>query len=139
MMFLLISGVVALVFGLCLLFSPAFLGGIGAVFNRVVFFLDKKLAVMKKWIGLGLLVIGAWVLYVAVNYPEAVSLTPIWIMCLAFGLLFLFFANWLTWLSNLSNQMVLSTDEVVMGARKVIGIILIIFSIYIFYASYTLM
>jgi hypothetical protein len=109
------------------------------MFNRVVFFLDKKLAAMKKWIGLVLLLIGAWVLYVAVGYPEAVSLTPVWIVCLTFGFLFLFFGDWLTWLSNLSNQIVLSTDEAVMGARKIIGIILIIFSIYIFYASYALM
>ena len=57
-------------------------------------------------------------------------------IALFFGLLFLFFPNGLKFLSDISNTMLVSTDDMVMGARKTIGVLLIILSIYIFYAAY---
>jgi hypothetical protein len=137
-MYLIVSGLVSLLFGFIFLFTPAFLGGFGQILNRVVLFLDERLEPAKKWLGLLLLAAGAWLLYVVANYPELSYLTSVWIICLAFGLLFLFFSHWLTWLSNISNRVVFSTDEVIMGSRKILGIILLIVSIYIFYAVYIL-
>jgi hypothetical protein len=138
MAYLMVSGTVSLLFGLIFLFTPAFLGSFGQVFNRVVLFLDERLEPMKKGIGLLLVVVGAWLLYVVTRYPELGYLTWIWLICLSFGFLSLFFPHWLAWLSNLFNRVVFSTDEVVMGSRKIIGIILLIFAVYIFYAAYTL-
>ncbi|MEE8637516.1 MAG: hypothetical protein V3T21_00565 [Candidatus Margulisiibacteriota bacterium] len=129
-------GSIILVFAVILLFAAKFLGKLGEVCNRVVLYLDEKLQPIKVWIGLLLIAVGGWLLYVVANYPELGYLTSIWIICLLFGLLFLVLPNWLSWLSNLSNKIIFSTDEVVMGSRNIIGIVVLIISIYVFYAAY---
>ena len=138
MEYLIASGAVSLLFGLFLLFAPIFLGKLGEICNRVLLYLDEILEPIKVWAGLLLLIIGGWVLYVSANYPEIVHLPPVWIICLAFGLLFLFMPNWLAWLSTVSNKVIFSTDEVVMGSRKIVGIVLLIIGIYIYYMLYTI-
>ena len=138
MEYLIASGSIALVFGLLLLFAPVFLGSFGALCNRVLMYLDEKLEPIKVWIGLFLLIVGGWVLYISANYPELGYLVAVWMICFIFGLLFLFFSNWLSWLSTISNRVIFTTDEVVMGARKLVGIVLLIISIYIFYMAYTI-
>ena len=138
MVYLLISGIVALLFGLMLLFTPNFLGGVGDVCNRVIMYLDEKLQPFKLWLGLLLVAVGAWLLYVVAKYPELGYLNSVWIVCMFFGLLFLFLPHWLTWLSSVSNKVVFSTDDVVIGSRKIIGIVIIIVSIYILYGAYAI-
>lgn len=134
MSYLLTCGIISLLFGLLLLASPAALGGLGGVVNSVLFTLDGWLMRFRTGIGVVLLALGGWILYVALGYP-APYLTCAWIVTIAFGLLFLFFPGWLTWLSRLSNAILLSTDDLVMGSRRVTGIVLLIISFYIFYAS----
>ena len=56
-------------------------------------------------------------------------------VAIAFGLLLLFFPGWLSWLSKASNAVLFSTDDLVSGARKTFGVILIIISFYIFYVT----
>jgi hypothetical protein len=131
--YLIVAGIVALFFGISLLLSPSLLGGLGAVCNRAILFLDEKLEPVKKWVGVLLLAVGAWLLYVVITYPELGYLTALWLVCFIFGLLFLFFSSWLSWLSNVSNRVIFSTDDVVMGSRKIVGIVLLIVGIYIFY------
>jgi len=134
--YLITIGVIVLVFGLSLLFTPNALGKIGEISNRIILYLDEKLQPAKLWIGLVLIAVAAWLLYVVAKYPELNYLNAVWIISLFFGLLFVFLPNWLAALSNVSNRIVFSTDEVVMGSRKIFGIILLIISIYIFYAAY---
>lgn len=139
MSYLLTVAIVTLVFGLILLFSPGFLKRLGDICNRVILYLDNKLEPFKVWVGLVLIAVGAWLLYVVVQYPELNYLSSIWIISMAFGLLFLFFPNWLSWLSKVSNKVVFSTDDVVIGARKIIGVVLLIICVYIFYGAYAAM
>jgi hypothetical protein len=138
MEYLLTSGILSLLLGLLLLFSPALLGRVGEIANRIILYLDEKLQAIRIWAGLFLVVAGGWILYILARYPELSYLNSIWIICLVFGLLFLFMPNWLSWLSKVSNNVIFSTDDVVMGFRKIIGIILIIVGIYIFYGVYLL-
>ncbi|KPJ69879.1 hypothetical protein AMJ44_02120 [candidate division WOR-1 bacterium DG_54_3] len=139
MEYLIAAGTISLLFGLLLLFAPIFLGNLGAICNRVLIYLDEKLEPVKVWIGITLIIVGGWLLYVSANYPEVYYLPTFWIICFVFGLLFLFFPHWLSWLSNISNRVIFSTDEVVMGARKLVGIVLLIIGIYIFYMVYVIM
>ncbi|MFH1347492.1 MAG: hypothetical protein ABIH22_02270 [Candidatus Margulisiibacteriota bacterium] len=134
--YLLTFAIVTLVFGLILLFTPNFLMRLGDICNRVILYLDNLLAPFKVWVGLILLVAGAWILYVVIRYPEITNLDAVWVISLAFGLLYLFFPNWLSWLSQVSNKIIFSTDDVVIGARKIVGVVLLIVSIYIFYGAY---
>ncbi len=134
--YLVAIGIIVLVFGLSLLFTPTALGKIGEMCNRIVLYLDEKLQPVKVWIGLILIAVAAWLLYVVAKYPELSYLNAVWIISLFFGLLFVFLPNWLAALSNVSNRIIFSTDEVVMGSRKIFGILLLIISIYILYAAY---
>jgi len=136
--YLIAAGIVVLLFGLSLIFTSDFLKKLVDTTNKVIVYLDEKLQPVKLWVGLLLVVIAAWLLYVVANYPDLSYLTSVWVICLFFGLLFLFLPNWLSTLSNVSNKIIFSTDDVVMGSRKIIGIVLLIISIYIFYAAYAI-
>ena len=132
--YLLASGILALIFGLLMLAAPVFLGKLGELSNKTILVLNGQLMRYKLWIGLFLLVLGGWMLYVATNYPDP-YINAAWIITVAFGLLFLFFPKWLDWLSKVSNTFLLSTDELVMGTRRVIAVVLLVVSFYIFYAT----
>ncbi len=133
MALLLTCGIISLVFGLLLLASPAILGSLGAICNAVLLTLNGWLMRFRLGIGWALLALGAWMLYVAAQYPSG-YLTAAWVITVGFGLLFTFFPGWLTYLSKVSNAVLLSTDELVMGSRRVVGVVVLIISFYIFYA-----
>lgn len=136
--YLLALALISLVFGLILLFMPNLLMRLGEVCNKIILFLDEKLQPVRIWVGIVLILIGGWLLYVAIQYPELSYLNAVWLICLGFGLLFLFFSNWLTWLSNVSNKVIFSTDDVVIGSRKIVGVVLLIASFYILYSAYVI-
>jgi hypothetical protein len=138
MVYLLTLAIVSLVFGLLLIFTPKLLVNVGNVANSVVLYLDDKLQSIKAAVGILLVLVAAWLIFVVTKYPELSYLNALWLISLGFGLLFLFFANWLTWLSNVSNKVVFSTDDVVIGARKIIGVVLVIASVYMFYGAYVI-
>ncbi len=133
--YLLTLAIISLVFGLILLFTPNFLMRLGQVCNKIVLYLDEKLQPIRVWVGILLMLVGGWLLYVTIQYPELAYLNALWLVCLGFGLLFLFFSNWLSWLSNVSNKVIFSTDDVVIGSRKIVGVLLLIASFYIAYSA----
>ncbi len=126
---------VGLVFGLLFLASPDVLGMMGNVFNAALFVLNGQTMRFRIWIGIVLLEIAAWLFYVGLSFP-AWYLTAAWLVTLAFGLLYLFLQGWLSWLSKASDAMLLSTDELAIGWRRVIGVALIVASAYIFYGIF---
>jgi len=129
--------IVSLVFGLLFLSSPDMLGAWGKLLNVALFALNGQTMRYRVWIGVVLLIIAGWVFYVGLQIP-AWYLTTTWIVALAFALLYLVVPHWLTWLSKASNAVLLSTDELAIGWRRVIGIILIIAAIYMFYGIFAM-
>jgi len=133
-MWLIFSGIVALLFGL-LFVSDGLLGKIGAVGNQIIAPLDEILYKGRMFVGLILVAAGLWIAYVAANYTGLAWLNVVWIIAVFFGLLFLF-------LSPMADGFIKSfdsgafTDELVLGSRKVVGIILVIVSLWIFYSAY---
>jgi hypothetical protein len=85
-----------------------------------------------------LIVVGAWKLYVIINYElgHLWHMHVSWSISILFGILFLLFPAFLKGFSDFSDRVILSTDKVVMGARKLVGIVLIMVSVYIFYGAY---
>ncbi|OGC23668.1 hypothetical protein A2291_04115 [candidate division WOR-1 bacterium RIFOXYB2_FULL_42_35] len=137
MSYIIIAGLVSLFFGLFLVLSPNVVGSLDKFFGKIIISVDEKLDPIKPWIGCLLLLIGAWIMYVALQYPDS-YLTTTWLICLIFGLLFLFLPKWLAWLSKIANTVLFSTHESVMSVRKIIGVALIVVGIYIFYANFLL-
>jgi len=135
MSYLLFCALVSLVFGLLFLASPEVLGTMGSVFNAGLYTMDSSIMRYRIWLGILLLAISAWIFYVGLQFPVW-YIAVAWIVALIFGLLFLFLPGWLVWLSKASNAMMVSTDELALGWRRVIGIALIVAGIYIFYGIF---
>jgi hypothetical protein len=136
MTYMVFAGLVSLFFGLLFLLSPEFLAKMGKACNQTLIVLDHKVDPVKGVVGVIFILLGAWILWMVFPYGELWYLNAIAAISLFFGLLFLFFPAGLKFLSDISNTILLSTDDVVMGARKTIGVLLLILCIYIFYASY---
>jgi hypothetical protein len=135
MSYLFFCALVSLIFGLLFLVSPDVLGTMGSVFNAGLFTLDSSIMRYRLWLGALLLAIAAWIFYVGLQVSSWYIVAS-WMIALAFGLLFLLLPGWLAWLSKASNSMLVSTDEMILGWRRVIGIALIVSGIYIFYGIF---
>jgi hypothetical protein len=133
MTYLLACALISLLFSLLLLGAPKLLGSLGDLSNKTIVVFDGWLMGLRLWIGLVLLVLGGWMMYVSVNYPDP-FLTAAWLLTVGFGFLFLLFPGWLKWLSSVSNVVLLSTDDLIMGTRRIVGIVLLVVSLYMFYA-----
>ncbi len=126
---------VSLIFGVLFLASPEAMGTLGSVFNAALFVLNGSTMRYRLWIGVVLVAIAAWIFYIGLQFP-AWYVTATWIVALVFGLLYLFLPGWLNWLSKASNAMLLSTDDLLIGWRRVIGVVLIVACAYIFYGIF---
>lgn len=136
MEWLVTAGIISLLVGAMLLFSSETLRQWGKILNRPLAFIDGSLAGIRIPAGIVLVIIGGWISSVAFSYTALWYLHLIGAVILFFGLLYLFLPQWLTLLSQICDQLLLSTDELVMGTRKSFGVILIVVAVYIFYAAY---
>lgn len=86
--------------------------------------------------GILLIIIGGWVISVAFNYPALWYFHAIGITIIFFGLLYLFLPSWLARLSQVADQMIFSTDELILDSRHAMGMVLIGVSLFIFYSVF---
>jgi hypothetical protein len=136
MEFLTFAGAVALLFGVLSLMSREMLISLGNALNRPIVTIDDRLRSIRVPLGVLLLVVGVWNIMIAFGYPQLWYLHLIGIFILFFGLLYLFVPEWLTVISQFLDQILLSTDELFIGTRKTIGVILLLAAVYIFYSVY---
>ncbi len=136
MSFLITAGVIALFFGILSLFSREILLALGAALNKPVIYFDDKLKAVRIPLGLLMTGAGVWIISVAFNYPELWYLHLIGIVIVFFGLLYLFIPEWVAALSKFLDQVMLTTDELYVGTRKALGVILVLAAVYIFYSVY---
>jgi len=133
---LMFVGLISLLFGILFLMSPETLGRWSEVGNRTVMVLDEKISPVRNWVGAALLIAGAFMVWAA--FPHSVELWYlhiIGVIALFFGLMFLTYPHGLKNLSRFFDTVLLSTDELILGVRKTLGILLIIAGAYIIYAS----
>ena len=136
MYMLFFSGIVAVIFGLILMLSANILGKAGEVGNKTLLVLDEKISPLRLFIGAMLLILGVWMLVNVFSYPQFWYINIIGVLAIFFGLLFMVFPHSLEVLSNIFNTVLLSTDEIVLAIRKIVGIVLLIAGSYILYAAY---
>jgi len=127
---------ISLLAGVLLLIADKKLHTLGEFLNKPLFYFDNLINGIKIPAGIALVLVGGWIISVAFQYPALWALGVAGAVLLLLGLLYLFFPVWLVSLSSISNQLLFSTDDFVMGARKSIGIILIVCALYIFFAVY---
>jgi hypothetical protein len=109
---------------------------LGELLDRPLFYLDNRLNMIKVPAGIVLVMVGGWLISVALKYSALWYLGLAGGVLLLFGLLYLFLPDWLSALSRLSDRPLFSTDNFVWGARKSISLILIICALYIFFTVY---
>ena len=137
MVFLLVVGLVDLVFGCILLFAPAPFKGFCSFCDKVFLDIDKKLEPFKFWVGLSEIALAAWLFFITCRFPRArAMLFPFWVIFLFFGVLYVFLPHWMVRISKAAHRKVMDVDEFVIGARRISGFIFIAVSIYILYLAY---
>lgn len=134
--YLLVSGIVALVFGLIILFAPNFFKKLSSIVDRVVFVMDDLIYPFRELVGVALILIAGLGYYITLQYPSLYELRMVWGIALIFGLLYLVFPNWLAVFSRFANRFIFPTREYVMGSCKLIGASLILAAVYIFVMLY---
>jgi hypothetical protein len=128
---------IAFLSGLVLLLTPRLFKRFCIYCDRIVFTIDHKIKAYRTSSSIVLIMIAGWLLYMAVKYPGiARVMHPLWIILLFLGVLYLFFPGWLERLIIISDRDVFPTDQFVMGACRIAGILLVIASVYIFYGAY---
>lgn len=138
MEYLISAAILSLLFGMLFLMSPEILGKWGEIGNRTIMVLDEKLSSLHLVIGLMLLILGGFIIWAILPYGALWYLHSIGIISLFFGILYLAAPKGLKTLSTIFNVVLLSTDEVVLAARKTAGITLLAAGIYILYSVYYL-
>jgi hypothetical protein len=135
--YLYVTGVMSLFFGLILLFTPNFFKKICLFFDRIVFKFDEKIMSYKASVGIVLIMVAGWLFYMTTRYPEISPIIhPFWIIILIFGIFYLFFPGWMAWLSNITDRNIFLTNEYVLGASRIFGAVFIIVGIYILFGAY---
>ena len=137
MSYLMILGLMILIAGIFMFFFPNLCGYSSKVFDRVVFVLDDKLHSYRILVGLFLLAVGGWMLYLTIVYSEYVGLHPVWVILVIFGLLFIFLPHWLASISDWANKTIFRTDQFVRRTCKSIGLALILAGIFVLYRVFT--
>ncbi|HTY13317.1 MAG TPA: hypothetical protein VMD02_03910 [Candidatus Omnitrophota bacterium] len=131
MIYTMIAGAIAVVFGIALLLFPNALKGLSSVCDNILFVLDEYFRPRQKLVGIVLLLIGAWLLLINLIYPQLSLLMVIWIIALFFGLLFIAMPGLLKSISSIADQKVLDTDEYVRRSNRLVGIIFLLAGLYI--------
>ncbi|KAF0134128.1 MAG: hypothetical protein FD145_884 [Candidatus Saganbacteria bacterium] len=122
--------------GLLFLISPEILGKTGDFCNKTIIVLDEKLSLIKAAIGIILILSGLIILWAILPYASLWYLNIVAAISVFFGLIYLVFPPGINILSSIFDRVLVSTDDFVLGTRKIFGVVLIVFSVYIFYSAY---
>jgi len=136
MTLLLIVGTLSVLFGLILLIYPSGLISLYKAADQIVVMVDEALKKQRIVTGLLLLAVAGWIGYLSFVMAEAAVLHPIWMIALAFGLMYLLAPGWLKSLSQMLDSSVFNTNDYVMSRAKSFGLFFIIAGLYILVAIY---
>ena len=136
MTLLLIVGTLSVLFGLILLIYPSGLISLYKAADQIVVMVDEALKKQRIVTGLLLLAVAGWIGYLSFVMAEAAVLHPIWMIALAFGLMYLLAPGWLKSLSQMLDSGVFNTNDYVMSRAKSFGLFFIIAGLYILVAIY---
>jgi hypothetical protein len=126
----------SILIGLLLLIYPAGLISIYQAADQIVVKVDEALKQQRILTGLLLLAVAGWIGYLCFAMPEAAILHPVWVIALAFGLMYLLAPGLLNSLSQMLDQSVFNTNDYVMSRAKSFGLFFIIAGLYILVAIY---
>ena len=130
-------GLLSLFAGAVLLVAPQFLKKISDLCNKTLIDFDKKIENFRVLIGVLLVLSGTFIFLR--SFPmglQAWLLNAVALLAFLFGVKFLFFPKAVSLLSGIGDTLLFSYDEMILSARKIIGILLIIVSLYFFFLHF---
>lgn len=131
--YLVISGLTSLIFGVLFLLAPEnFWQAVARMFNKPVLYVESGLRAYHFPAGFLFLILGAWLIFLVLSDPGLWYFHLIGVAFVVVGLLYIFAPDWLLWLSTMSGKEVITFDQIAIGSRISLGIVLILVSIYIF-------
>jgi len=136
MIWFVILGIIALVFGFLFIFSKEILFLVSLIMERPLASIEPRISSIRGIAGGILVLIALWILYTAVRIVGPWYLYLAGLIILLFGLLYLFIPRWVDQMSKFTNRVVFATDEVIVGGRRSIGIVLLILALYFFYTAF---
>jgi len=139
MEWLITVGIISLLVGAVALFSSEKLRKSAELLNKPIYHLDNFLSSIRIPVGAILIITGGWLVSVAFSYPESWYFHLIGVIAIFIGMLYIFLPEWLKIMAKMADQTLFSTDELVTGPRKIIGIVCLIVALYIFYAVFLIL
>jgi len=137
MVFLIVLiGLIAVGFGLLMIFSPNAFERLGENFNNIVLNTNKFLLAHRIVVGILMLIAAAWGLLGLYQFSQFFLLYLIvaftlYNITVIFAILFLFFPGILETISHISDRVICPTDTYVGKYSKVIGFLLLLAGIYV--------
>jgi hypothetical protein len=136
MWYVLVVGIVLVIFGLLLLFKPKWLGAFLEVFNKGYMFGDMLVNQFRLLFGLILLFLSAWMVRHVFLFPEmGVVFYPACLFFAFFGMIMIFFPTFMSQISAFLNRVIFHTDSLVLKAHRAFGLLFILIGLYLIYAS----
>lgn len=134
MVYLIVAAVLSLVFGvLCLITPASFWSRLNSFFNKSVVNLEDRMHGVNAFlIGVACVMLGIWIVYVALKLVELQLFYYLGSAIIIIGLILIFAPVWLLWISKESGREILSVDKYLESSRISLGIILILAAVYIF-------
>ncbi len=136
MTFLIVSSVVTFLTGLFLFFAGDAVKKLSDVLNLSLVRLDEALISSRIATGIILLLLGGWILYTGIAHTVFWYLILVGGLIVIFGLLYLFCASCLGAIAQVTDRIMLSTDDLVFHGRRITGVVLILISLYLFYTAF---
>jgi len=128
------AGIIIMVAGVLLLFSGDLVNRLSQFFGVTIIMIDEKMAQNRFLVGALLVAAGLWLGWIAMVYSSLWYFYIIAGLALLCGALYLVFSKWLKPVSQIANQLIFCTDDVVIHSRRITGLGLLVVSIYIFYS-----
>lgn len=136
MLFLIVSGIIALAAGIMILTADLLFFEFCSVMDKMVVDVDQVLKPFQAIVGWVLIGVGLILALVAFRYTEYWQMQVVWPLALAFGVLFALLPKLLDLLSNYANLVVFQTKEKLQGFCKFVGSFLVLAGAYILLTAY---
>lgn len=124
--------IISLLAGLGLYFADERIERMFAWLNQLIFRPDHRFRSSRIPFGLALVIIGGWLISVALKFAPLWSLWLGGVLVVGVGLLYVFLPERLNHLVEIGDRPLISTDDFVLRARKKAGAGLIVGAVYMF-------
>lgn len=136
MIYLFVSGIIALAFGLLMLIAPQLFKKICDVVDKVNIGFGRQLQIHRIVFGGLLIIIAIWGFAITLKFPQFKMLHIIWLLAFIFGFFHIFFPGLLSSFSGVADKTIFPTKEYLIKSYRSLGAIFVLAGIFILLIVY---